>query len=74
MDDKLKKVRKNILVSDIFCQRDILIICNVLDNDIHDMKQQLKKYDDGQEGFVQYQIDKELEIKEKLEKIYKEVM
>ena len=74
MDDKLKKVRKNILVSDIFCQRDILIICNVLDNDIHDMIQQLKKYDDGQEGFVQYQIDKELEIKEKLEKIYKEVM
>ena len=70
MDDKLKIVRKNILVSDIFCQRDILIICNVLDNDIHDMKQQLKKYDDGQEGFVQYQIDKELEIKEKLEKIY----
>ena len=74
MDGKLKKVRKNILVNDIFCQRDILIICNVLDNDIHDMKQQLRKYDDGQEGFVQYQIDKELEIKEKLEKIYKEVM
>lgn len=74
MDDKLKKVRKNILVSDILCQRDILIICNALDNDIHDMKQLLKKYDDRQGGFVQYQIDKELEIKEKLEKIYKEVM
>lgn len=61
-------------LSSIFNRYDILIICNVLDNDIHDMEQQLKKYDDGQEGFVQYQIDKELEIKEKLEKFYKEVM
>lgn len=71
MDDKLKK---NILVSDIFCQQDILIMLNVLDNDIHDMIQQLKKYDDDWDGILQCQIDHELQIKEKLEKVYKEVM
>lgn len=62
------------ILSSIFNGRDILTLYHILDNDINDMEQQLKKYGDDQEGFLQWQIDNELRIKDKIEKIYKEVM